>query len=69
MTEKVYVVYHIECGIMQDISVYRDQESAEQYYQDLIRANYPDDAEDIISGEQGQEGDHTIDWNGSEVKE
>lgn len=61
MAEKVYAVYHIECGIMQDISVYRNKESAEQHYQDLIRANYPEDAEDIISGEQGQEGDHTID--------
>lgn len=67
--EKVYVVYHIHCGIMEDISVFRDQESAEQYWQTLIIANYPGDAEYIINGEQGQEGDDTIDWYNVDIKE
>jgi hypothetical protein len=69
MAEKVYVVYHIDCGIMSDISVFKDEKKAEQYWQDLIQANYPDDAEYIINGEQGQEGDHTIDWYGVDIKE
>lgn len=69
MAEKVYVVYHIDCGIMEDISVFKDEKKAEQYWQDLIRANYPDDAEYIINGEQGQEGDHTIDRYSVDIKE
>lgn len=69
MTEKVYVVYHINCGIMVDISVFRDQESAEQYWEAQITANYPEDAEYIINGEQGQEGDDTIDWYSVDIKE
>jgi hypothetical protein len=67
--EKIYAVYHIECGIMQDISVFKNKEKAEEYYEDLIIANYPEDAEDIIRGKQGQEGDHTIDLLTVEIKE
>jgi hypothetical protein len=70
MAEKIYVVYHIDCGVMQEISVYRNKESAEQHYQDLIGVHYPDEADDIISGYQGQEGDHTIDLlSDVEIKE
>ena len=51
MAEKAYAVYRIEYGIMQEISVYRNKESAEQYYEDLIDrigANYPRDAGNIL---------------------
>jgi hypothetical protein len=60
MTEKMYAVYHIECGVMQDISVFKNKEKAEEYYEDLIRANYPDEAEDIINNQHGQYGGRTI---------
>jgi hypothetical protein len=69
LAEILWVVYHIYQGIMEDISVFRNEKSAEQYWQAQIRDNYPDDAEAIINGEQGQEGDDTIDWFDVDLEE
>ncbi len=61
MAEKVSVVSYMNNGVMQEIKVFKDQDKAQAYYQKLIQDCYPDDADDIINGEQGQEGDDTID--------
>ncbi len=69
MAQKVSVVYHINNGTLQEIKVFSDPSKAEEYYQKLIRDCYPNDADAIISEEQGQEGDDTIDWGTFDVTE